>query len=276
MFTEILDRLTTKFGPNAIAQSAADLLPKVISAILTAVIFWLLWQVLSRGLRALLAKLEIDTTLQALIEAIARYTVVIIATISVLSEVGIDTGSLIASLGVAGLTIGFAARDTLSNLISGLFIFWDRPFVIGDLIELNGQYGRVDQITLRSTRVVTVDGKMLAVPNSTVVNSTVASYTNFPNLRIDLDFTLGVEESLPRVRAIFDALIEGDERFMDTPRPNVVLKNVGDFNITAQFRVWIHDETRHVPIRFELRERIYGALLEAGVDMPFELSLIHI
>jgi small conductance mechanosensitive channel len=83
----------------------------------------------------------------------------------------------LASLGIAGLTLGFAAKDTLSNVISGLFIFWDRPFVVGDLIEMDGKYGRVEDITLRSTRVVTPDGKMLAIPNSAIVNSSVWSRT---------------------------------------------------------------------------------------------------
>ena len=95
-----------------------------------------------------------------------KYTVLTVGVVSALGQVGINTGSLLASLGIAGLTIGFAARDALSNIISGIFIFWDRPFVIGDLIEVNSQYGRVDRITLRSTRVVTVDGRMLAIPNA--------------------------------------------------------------------------------------------------------------
>ena len=87
-------------------------------------------------------------------------------------------------------------------MISGLFIFWDRPFVIGDFVEVGGQYGRVESITMRSTRVVTSDGRMLAVPNSLVVNTTLASYTNFPHLRLDVSFTVGVTENLQRVRGL--------------------------------------------------------------------------
>ncbi len=120
-----------------------------------------------------------------------KYVILSIALVSALNQVGVHTGSLLASLGVLGLTIGFAARDALSNVISGIFIFWDRPFVIGDLVEIEDKYGRVQAITMRSTRVVTPDGKMLAIPNNTIVNSTVASYTNFPHLRLDIAFGVG-------------------------------------------------------------------------------------
>ena len=82
----------------------------------------------------------------------------------------VDTSAALASLGIAGLTIGFAARDALSNLISGILIFIDRPFVVGDLVEIEDHYGKVSAITLRSTRIITSDGKMLAVPNAEIIN----------------------------------------------------------------------------------------------------------
>lgn len=87
--------------------------------------------------------------------------------------------------------MGFSARDALSNLISGILIFLDRPFVIGDLVEIERKYGKVEKITLRSTRVVTKDGRLLAVPNAEIINKTVASYKNFPHLRLYVVVTIG-------------------------------------------------------------------------------------
>lgn len=154
-------------------------------------------------------------------------------------------------------------------MISGLFILWDRPFVIGDLIEIDGAYGRVDRITMRSTRVVALDGKMLAIPNTTVVNTTVASYTNFPHLRLDIDVTVGVEEDLGRVRRILLGICR-EESYLETPPPAVVVTALGDYFVKLQLQVWIDDETRHVPMRFALRERAFEALRAAGVHMPYE------
>ena len=193
-----------------------------------------------------------------------------IGVVSALAQLGVDTTSVITSLGVAGLTIGFAAKDTLSNPISGIFIFWDRPFVVDDLIEIGGQYGRVEEITVRTTRVVTNDGRMLAIPNSTIVNSTVTSYTNFPNLRMEVDATVGVEEDLGRIRVLLLGLVEGDDRFLTKPPPAVVATALNDYNVALQLGVWIEDERQHISVRFEIRERAFECLREAGVEMPYE------
>ena len=275
MWNDIWNRFMTKFGPTAMAEFLASLFPKLISALITLVFMYLLWLVISRLVRSVLTRFEVDETLRAFVQTLLRTIVGAVAAISALSELGIDTTSLLTSLGIAGLTIGFAAKDTLSNLISGLFIFWDRPFVLGDLIEINGQYGRVDQITLRSTRIVTVDGKMLALPNGNVINSAVASYTNFPNLRIQIDLTVGVEEDLGRIRRLFIDMVSEDERFLDEPAPSMVVTAINDFNVEVQFRAWLIDEKTHIPVRFELRERIFETMREAGVDMPYETLVVH-
>ena len=101
------------------------------------------------------------------------------------------------------MTIGFAARDSLSNIISGILIFLDRPFVIGDIVEIEGFYGRVEKITLRSTRIITSDGKMLAVPNTEIINKTVASYTISPPPVGYQQLLLAVTEDIEKVPVRF-------------------------------------------------------------------------
>ena len=175
-----------------------------------------------------------------------------------------------ASLGIAGLTIGFAAKDALSNLISGLLIFIYQPFLIGDLIDVDDQYGRVDKITLRSTRVITVDGKMLAVPNTEIINKTVASYTKFPHLRLDIPVTIGLSENMDRVRQLLMDLVERDDDFLTEPRPRMAVTQLNDYNVAIELQAWLRDERTHVEKRFHLRERVFSTLTEAGVDMPLE------
>lgn len=247
-----------------------DLLPDVIMAILVFAFFYGLYRILRKILRAGLAHSALDKTARSFIEAVLKYIVLAIGVVSTLSQLGVDTGGLLTSLGVVGLTIGFAARDTLSNVISGLFIFWDRPFVVDDLVEVGDKYGRVVEITMRSTRVVTVDGRMLAVPNSTIVNSTVASYTNFPNLRLDVPVTIGPGEDLTRVRKILTGLVEQDERFLQDPKPTMVVKAINDYNLEVELRAWLANERDHLKMRFDLRERVFEALRTASVDMPLE------
>lgn len=233
-------------------------------------VFYVGWRLARRGANVVIRRASLDPTAASFLQTVIKYLLLTIGLVTALGKVGVNTASILTSLGVAGLTMGFAAKDALSNMISGLFIFWDRPFVIGDLLEVGGEYGRVDNITMRFTRVVTPDGRMLAVPNSTVVNSTVASYTNFPNLRLDIAFTVAVGEDLGRVRRSALAVCSDDPGLMTTPPPEVVVTALNDYNVALELRVWLKDEKRHVPARFALRERVFEALRASGVDMPYE------
>jgi small conductance mechanosensitive channel len=155
-------------------------------------------------------------------------------------------------------------------LISGIIIFLDRPFVIGDLVEIDDKYGRVSEITLRSTRVVTSDGRMLAVPNTEIVNKTVASYTNFPNLRLDIPITIAVDEDIEKTRKLLLGVVDGDHDYLKEPAPRVIVTALNDYNIALELQAWLKDERQHVEERSELRERVFETLNKAGVDMPFE------
>lgn len=264
-----------KAGATQLVDALISWIPNILGAVLVFALYYLIWQVVRRFVNALMKRANVDATAQNFIRLVLRYLLLGIGVVTALGRIGINTSSVLASLGVAGLTIGFAAKDALSNMISGIFIFWDRPFVLGDLVEINGYYGRVENITLRSTRVVTVDGRMLAVPNSKVIDSTIVSYTNFPHLRLDVDFTVGVLEDLNRVRGIALKLCQDPEAYLQTPKPELVVTQLNDYNLALQLRVWIRDETTHVKARFALREALFDALRSADVDMPLETIAVH-
>ncbi|MEZ4599923.1 MAG: mechanosensitive ion channel family protein [Syntrophotaleaceae bacterium] len=267
---EIWQNLMEGFGPQTIARFLRDILPDIATALIIFTVFLTLWMILERALKTVFHRVRLDPTLASFIRAMTKTIILTIGLLTAVKELGFDITSILASLGVAGLTVGFAARDALSNIISGLFIFWDRPFVLGDLIELDEFYGRVEDITLRSTRIVTPDGKMLAIPNTKVINSTVSSYTNFPFLRLEIDISVGVGEDFARLRRIFQQVIAGDDRYLQQPAPEMVIEILGNFNVTVRFLVWIGDEKMHIPMRYELREKLFEGLRSAGVEMPFE------
>lgn len=269
-FENIFARLQEIFNSASLGASVAEWLADFIVFTLTFLAFYLLWLVVKRLVRPALKRTNMDETTLSFTETILKYVILTIAALNALSAAGINTASILASLGIAGLTIGFAARDAFSNLISGFFIFIDRPFVIGDLVEIDDHYGRVDQITLRSTRIITRDGKMLAVPSSEIINKTVASYTNFPHLRLDIDITIAVDEDISHVRRLLLALVEQDEEFMTEPPPRVVVTALNDYNIVLALQAWLEDERNHIEKRFELREKMFNTLNTAGVQMPFE------
>ena len=268
--TEIFHTISSIFGPEAVRTLAMEWAPRLFAALVTGVIFWFVVRGVQAALTRVFARVGLDATAAGFLKSITRFALVLVGILTVLNQLGIDTSSLLASLGVMSLTLGFAAQNTLSNVISGLFIFWDRPFVIGDLVEVDGEYGRVEEVTLRSTRLVTVDGRMLAFPNSQIANSKVASYTNFPHLRIGVDVTIGVNEPVGRVRDLLLALVTSDPKYMSEPAPAVVVTNLGDYNVTVELRAWLFEERDHIRARMALRELVKDTLDAAGVVMPYE------
>lgn len=264
------------FESSPTLQLVVAMLPSLLAALLTAGVFWLAWQVVHRVLNTALDRIEMEPMAAAFLRSVVRFSFGVVAVLTVLDQIGIDTKAIIASLGVVGLTIGFAAQDTVSNIISGVFIFWDRPFVLNDLVEIDGTYGRVDKITLRSTRLVTPDGRMVAIPNAVVVNSKCASYTNFPHLRLDIPITIGVEEDLERVRAILLGVVAAQgPRFLSEPAPAMLVMALNDYNVEVELRAWLDDEKGHIQARAALREAAFEALRAAAVDMPYETLQIH-
>lgn len=269
LLDNMLVRLQEFFNPATLGPLLAEGIINILVGLVVLSAFYLFWWILRAvGLPRL--KRRLDKTSVAFTETVVKYSIMGIAVLAALNAAGIQTTTVLASLGVFGLTIGFAARDALSNLISGILIFLDRPFTIGDLVEIEGKYGRVDRITLRSTRIVTSDGRMLAVPNAEVINKTVASYTNFPHLRLDIAVTVAVTENLDRVRKILLALVQNDPAYMSEPLSRVVVTQLNDYNVVLELQAWLDDETQHVQKRLELREQVFEALTLASIEMPFE------
>ena len=269
LYESFLSRMRESFDFERLGLLLGEFLIKVIIAGMVLIIFYLIWRILSRLTTSRL-KRHLDKTSVAFAETLIKFSIFGLAVVVALSSAGIQTTALLGSLGIAGLTIGFALRDTLSNIISGFLVFMDRPFTIDDLVEIDGNYGRVDRITLRTTRIVTNDGKMLAVPNAEIMNKTVTSYTNFPHLRLDVAVTVGVAEDLDAVRRVLLSQVQQDPDYMPEPPPSVVVTLLGDYKVELELRAWLKEERDHVKKRFALREKVYKALTAAGVDMPFE------
>jgi len=269
-FDSIVTRLQEIFNPKDLGEQIAQGLANLVIGLIVFLAFYLLLRLLVLLMRRTVKKSHLDETTYSFVETTVNYTILTIGVLSALNAIGINTAAILTSLGIVGVTIGFAARDSLSNLISGIIIFLDRPFVIGDLVEIDDKYGRVSEITLRSTRVVTSDGRMLAVPNTEIINKTVASYTNFPNLRLDIPVTIAVTEDIERARQTLLNLVDEDPEYLKSPAPRVVVQQLNDYNVAIELQAWLIDERQHVEKRSELREKVFNAFNKAGIEMPFE------
>ncbi|MCB9207613.1 MAG: mechanosensitive ion channel, partial [Ignavibacteriales bacterium] len=233
-FNSIWERLSEIFDPVLLGAKIAAWLNSAIVIILVLVVFYIVWWLVNIILKSALKKSNVDNTTLIFVQTLVKYSFLIIGLITALGSAGIQISAVLASLGIAGLTIGFAAKDALSNIISGILIYLDRPFVIGDLVEIDNYYGKVEKITLRSTRVVTVDGKMLAVPNTEIINKTVISYTNFPHLRIDIPVTISVKENIDSARILMLDIIKDNPAFLADPFPKVIVTQLNDYNVVIE------------------------------------------
>lgn len=266
----IFSQLKVIFSPTALGAQFAQILSKLIIGAVVLAAFYFAWFLFSPVLKMVFKRSRTNEMTSTFLATLSKYTLLIVGLVTALDSMGIKVGAVLASLGIAGLTIGFAARDSLSNVISGLLIFLDRPFVIGDIVEIEGFYGRVEKITLRSTRIITSDGKMLAVPNTEIINKTVASFTNFPHLRLDIKVTIGVNEDIEKTRQILFNLLENRSEYLEEPPPRVVVTSLNDYNVAIELQVWLKDERAHIEKRYKLREEVFNALHAAGIEMPFE------
>ncbi len=257
------------FNENLVPQLAV-IARNALEAGIILLLFYILYRILKSLMSNIIERFELGQTVTNFLQMGLKYTIMIFAVVTALDNIGYDITSLIAGLGIAGIALGFAAKDTLSNIVAGIFIFWDRPFYIGDLVEIENEYGKVQDITLRTTRIVTPDGRMISIPNQNIAANKVISYTMFPHLRLDIGVTIGVNEPTEKAREVMLGIVRGDRRFMDDPPPVVLVKELGDFYTTVELRVWLDDTHTHIPVRAELLEKIKDAFDAAKIEMPFE------
>ncbi len=267
---QILERLREIFSVNRIANSIAHFTPRLLIALIIFAFFYLCYRLLRFLLARVTRRAGVEPTATTFLLVALKYVVLIVGLVMALEELGLDVTTILEGIGIIGIALGFAAKDTLSNIIAGFFLFWDKPFVIGDLIEVSDEYGEVREITLRSTRIVTVDGKLISIPNSVIVNTKVRSYTMSPHLRLDIDVTIGVNEKITAAREVILGIVRGDPRFLTDPPAAVVVKTLGDYFVKLTLEVWLRDPRIHIPVREELREGIKNALDSAGIVMPYE------
>jgi small conductance mechanosensitive channel len=241
----IFSQLQEIFSPTALSAQFALILSKLIVGAVVLTAFYFAWLLLSPVLKIVFKRSGTNEMTSTFLSTLAKYTLLIIGFVTALDSMGIKVGAV-------------------------LLIFLDRPFVIGDIVEIESFYGRVEKITLRSTRIITSDGKMLAVPNTEIINKTVASYTNFPHLRLDIQITIGVNENIEKTRQILFNLLENRSEFLEEPPPRVVVTSLNDYNVAIELQIWLKDERTHIEKRSKLREEVFNALHAAGIEMPFE------
>jgi small conductance mechanosensitive channel len=245
-------------------------LPNLISAILILVLFWFLNRFTRKALMKLMERTNIETALSnLLINSVLKYTIGIIAMVMAAAQLGINVGAALASIGIAGIAIGFAAQDSLANTIAGFMIFWDKPFHVGDWITVCNQYGCVSEVTLRSTRIRTNDNKYVVLPNKMIIDDVLINHSKNGATRVVVKLGIAYKEDIAKARKVLLSAIVGHAKILDEPSADLVVMALDSSSINLELRFWTDDFSAEDPLVSQILEISKEALDQAGIEIPF-------
>ena len=211
---------------------------------------------------------RMDATLFGFLGSLAKYAVLTVAAIFVLNRFGIQTTSLVALIGAAGLAIGLALQGTLSNLAAGVMLILFRPFRAGDFVDVAGQSGTVREVSLFFTEFATPDNVQVIIPNGQIWSSAITNYSVNPTRRVDLTFGVSYDSDLKKVDRVLNDIIAADTRIHADPAPFVKVTNLGDSSVDFTLRVWV-DRADWWDVTCDLKRVVMDRFGADGIDIPF-------
>jgi len=205
-------------------------------------------------------KFEFDPTLIQVINEIIKYTVYALAFTIILNEIGINITAIAVSLGIVGIAVGFAARDTISNFIAGLFVLGDKSFKVGDIIEISDVKGKVILMGFRVTKLITPDNNIVTIPNSNFSANVHINHTLLEEKMIGLDITIPYTVDVEDIIKKFKEITSGFKWALDEPKVNVIINELADIGIKATLNGWVDDPWRVSEYRSIIAKKV-GPLL---------------
>jgi small conductance mechanosensitive channel len=225
--------------------------------------------------RRVMTKRQVEPTLVKFGTNILYAVLVVFVVTASLNNLGIQTTSIIAVLGAAGLAIGLALQSSLSNFAAGVMILIFHPFRVGDFIDGGGVMGSVEELGIFSTHLKTPDNKSIFVPNGNLAGNNLTNYTRNETRRMDLVVGVGYGEDVRIVREVLLQIIAEDDRILKDPAPKVAVLELADSSVNFAFRPWVRTD-QYWDIYFDTMEKIKLRLDEKGIEIPFPQRDVHI
>ncbi len=248
----------------------------VIAGIAILVVGWIVAGTVSRMVRRGLTRTEaVDPMLVGFFASLAKYTVLAVTVIAVLHQFGVQTTSLIAVLGAAGLAIGLALQGTLSNVAAGVMLLIFRPFRIGDYIDAGGVAGTVKELSLFVTELATPDNVQIIVPNAAIWGTTLWNYSHHETRRVDFAIGISYGDDIDQAFQILKQVVEEEQRVLAEPEPQIVVGNLGESSVDLIVRIWARADD-YWPLKFDLTKRFKEALEAGNVTIPFPQRDVHL
>ena len=247
----------------------------ILLSVLILVVGIYVSKILIRILKKVLQNAGMENILVNFISSIINWLLLLFVIIAALSQLGINTNSLIALIGAAGLAIGLALQDSLKNFASGVLLITFRPFKQGDFVEAGGTTGTVEKITIFSTTMRTPDNKEIIVPNGSIYTDVITNYSTKGTRRVDMVFGIGYGDDIKMAKEIIENILSEDSRILKDPEPQVVVGELADSSVNFAVFPWVKSQD-YLAVKFDVTEKIKLAFDENGISIPFPQMDVHV
>ncbi len=262
-------------GENFASLVLLPLLLNVAIAIGILIVGWAITKLIVKGMKRYLTKARTDELLVRFATTVANVVLLLIVVIAALSSLGINTTSLVALIGAAGLAVGLALQDSLKNFASGVMLMLQRPFTIGDLVEAAGATGLVEEVSLFTSILHTPDNRKVIVPNGEIYSGVITNYSAYATRRVDMVFGIAYEDDIRKARHIIQEVLETDERVLKQPDPIIAVGELGDSSVNFYVQPWVKTKD-YLGVKYDVTEKIKAEFDANGISIPYPQMDVHL
>lgn len=271
---QIVDEKTVTYWETLLSQFIA-FLPKLIFAVVIFIIGIVLAKIIMKIVDKALKKSRIDTTIHSFLKSTIKISMYVIVSIIALSSAGVEMTSIIAIVGAAGLAISLALQNSLSNVAGGFIILFSKPFKKGDYIESNGLSGTVEEISIISTKLLTLDNKVIHIPNGSLSGAVITNYTEEQLRRLDMVFSISYDDDFNQAKEIISRVINNNPLAIKSPEPFIRMGEHAASSINVITRVWVKSED-YWNLNFDLLEQVKAEFDKNNITIPYNQLQVHI
>jgi len=253
---------------------AIEIGPNLIKAALIFFIGMYAVRFINRIVNRFFDRKDYDETLETFLASFINIALKGVLFVLVITQLGVQSSSLVAVVGAAGLAVGLALQGSLSNFAGGVLILIFKPFKVGDYIEAQGVSGTVKEITIFTTKINTFGNQSAVIPNGDLSNHTIINYNSEPIRRDKVEVGIGYSSNIKKAKEILLTLCAQDERILKEPEPVVYVANLGDSSVDLSLRFWAKNEDFWAA-HFDMIENLKGEFDKAGIEIPFPQRVVH-
>lgn len=268
-----------EFSPESINRIFTDYVLvyglNLVFAIAIYIIGKMIVKIIARVIESVMKKSNTDEVLINFVIGMLTSVLNLFVIIAALGELGVDTTSLVALIGAAGLAIGLSLQSSLQNFASGVMLIMFRPFTTGDFVEAGGVSGVVEKISIFNTIMRTGDNKEMIVPNGAIYGGVITNFSAKSTRRVDMVFGIGYGDDLKKAKDIMAKIMTNDERILDDPAPLIAVSELADSSVNFVVRPWVKSAD-YWGVMFDLNEKIKLAFDEASISIPYPQMDVHL